>query len=201
MTIVDICKSSAMELLDLQRFHTLARQAVERFDPELLEVGIPWELSTLPGVLSVYSSDEEDLKRDFVQRILPRFTLILTVTLVDEFIDKLWKAAGQRRQKSKGFGFPVPPGFNKEDLDDRLTPIAAQYVEIKAARNVLVHRGGIVDEQYIKQAGVLAKALSGEPYPLTEDAVWNAFVQSRDLITVIELLWKKLLDVLTNEPN
>lgn len=108
---------------------------------------------------------------------------------MEMLFDDIRIAAGYNRSMlKKGFGFPIPPGFPPDSLDHALNPGISRYLELKAARNLIVHSNGLIDDLYLKRVGGLSRGEAGQPYPATDEVFWEAFTTCSDIITIYLIL-------------
>ena len=70
--------------------------------------------------------------------------------------------------------FYAPPSLQMEYLQavagvELDSNIVAQWIEIKATRDTIVHNSGVSNAIYVRKAGALARAKDGDPLPMTDE--------------------------------
>jgi hypothetical protein len=193
-SMIELATEAMMEVGEIERFYSVARKAVERVEGDD-DFVVPLQVSCVRDRITIDQDDTAEVVGRFLSTNLPRYSLVSLIARMEMFFDDIRIAAGYNRSKLKrGFGFPVPPGFTRDSLDRTLNPVISRYVELKAARNLIVHNNGLIDDLYLKRAGGLSRGKAGEPYPATDEVFWEAFTACNDVITIYLMLWSKFLE-------
>ena len=77
------------------------------------------------------------------------------------------------------------------EFDEKLTQYFEKWKEFKAARDIIMHNDGIINETYLKKSGTLSRGVIGDDLKINNDDIENLVIYSKSIVGKLCSLIKK----------
>ena len=77
------------------------------------------------------------------------------------------------------------------EFDEKLTQYFEKWKEFKAARDIIMHNDGIINETYLKKSGTLSRGAIGDDLKINNNDIENIVIYSKSIVGKLCSLIKK----------